>query len=63
MGTFVVVLLSIVGQLVMTALFAQEAVTTKEGDFCRVKCSLATLLYLSIATLLTWMLISQGILA
>jgi hypothetical protein len=62
MGTFVVVLVSIVGQLVMTALFGQEAVTTKEGNFCRVKCMLASLLYLSIASLLTWLLISQGML-
>jgi hypothetical protein len=62
MGTFVVVLVSIVGQLVMTVLFGQEAVTTKEGNFCRVKCTLASLLYLSIASLLTWLLISQGML-
>jgi hypothetical protein len=62
MGTFVVVLLSIVGQLVMTLLFAQEAVTTKEGNLCRVKCTLASMLYLTIAGLLSWLLISQGLL-
>ncbi|QKZ14728.1 hypothetical protein [Spirosoma sp. KUDC1026] len=61
MGTFIVLLLSVVGQLTMTVLFAQEAVTTKEGNFCRVKCTLAGMLYLCIASLLIWFLFSEGV--
>ncbi len=61
MGTLVAVFLSIVGQLVMTVLFAQEAITTKESNFNRIKSTLASLLYLSMAVLLSWLLVSKGI--
>jgi hypothetical protein len=62
MGTLVVVFLSIVGQLVMTIVFAKEAMTTKEGNPSRIKSTLASLFYLFMAVLLSWLLISQGIL-
>ncbi|RYC68602.1 hypothetical protein [Spirosoma sordidisoli] len=50
------VVLSILGQLLMTISFAREALTTDQGTFCRVKCAIAGFLYLFVAILLAWLL-------
>ena len=54
MITSVAILLSIIGQLIMTIMFAKEALTTQEGTYCRVKCTIAGLIYLSFAGMLAW---------
>ncbi|MGF7216890.1 hypothetical protein GGR92_003057 [Spirosoma lacussanchae] len=58
----VFVILSILGQLIMTVSFAREALTTDQGTFCRVKCAIAGFLYLFVAILLAWFLIETPVL-
>lgn len=53
------IMLSILGQFVMTVVFAKEMLTTPLGTYCKVKCALAAVLYLFFAILLSWMLFTQ----
>ena len=50
------IIASIIGQLLLTVSFAKEALTTKEGTYCRVKCSVAATAYLFFAILMSWLL-------
>ena len=45
---------ALAGQIAVTLLFAKEAILTKAGMICRVKCTLAALMYGTIAVLLAW---------
>lgn len=49
--------LSIGLQVALLGKFIHEAITTRLGTYCRVKCSLAALLYGSVAFLLTWQML------
>ena len=58
---FVLILVSVVAQLGMTVLYAKEALTTPLGTYCRVKCTVAGLFYLAMASLLAWGLFNSEI--
>lgn len=45
---------ALAGQIAVTLLFAKEAILTREGTVCRVKCTLAALMYGTTAILLAW---------
>ena len=47
-------LIAISCQLVMTGLFAREALTTDQGKLCVLKCTGAALMYLLFSLLLAW---------
>ena len=59
MNIAIAIMLSIVGQFVMTIVFAREMLTTPLGTYCKVKCGLAAVMYFFFAVLLSWMLFTQ----
>lgn len=50
----IAIVLSILGQLLLTIAYTKEALTTQQGIYCRVKCTVAGLIYLFFAIMLTW---------
>ena len=58
---FLFILISTLGQLLMTAFFTREALTTQASTYCRIKCSLAALFYLLFSIMLSWFLFSSEI--
>ncbi len=48
-------------QASLTITFAREAIFTKEGNLCRVKCTLAVLMYGTIAVPLAWLTLIKSV--
>ena len=59
MNIAIAIILSIIGQFVMTVVFAKEMLTTPLGTYCKVKCGIAAVMYFSFAILLSWMLFTR----
>ena len=58
---FYFVIVSVIGQFLLTLVFAKEALTTPLGNYCRVKCTLAAVSFLFFGVMLTWLLFASSI--
>ncbi|AKD56053.1 hypothetical protein [Spirosoma radiotolerans] len=61
MNVALAMIASVLLQAVMTVTFFHEALTTKQGNYCQIKCTAAGLLYLGFASLLVWLLFTRQI--
>ena len=58
---FYFLIVSVIGQFFLTLVYAKEALTTPLGNYCRVRCTLAAVLFLFFGVMLTWLVFTSSI--
>ncbi len=58
---FQFLIVSVIGQFLFAVVYAREALTTPLGDYCRIKCTLATVVFLLVGVMLTWLVFASSV--